>query len=249
MSFNKKNHKEAQSHGNIESMLRNKNGYNINKELQENNPDTVNNNQLESQHKGSSHSMYENQLEASRKGASNSIAENRLDTEPKMYNDKRNKDVWDTTVKPNDSLAQAYDNHKKEVFDEVERESKAAQQLDEETDFWDEFVGYQMLGTPTKIINNNEDSQLPNNPDRFKGLDKVKISVDPNETIESVLKDQDKFRKMVMASLSDADAMIYSIYKQANKESRKLTESEIKQINDINSGKARILSGHIELVD
>lgn len=247
MSFNSKQYKESQSHGNTESMLRNKSEYNINKDLGENNPDTITDNQLELNRKESSHTLYENQLDNSRTGSAETVVENGLDTSEKMYNDKRNKKVWNTKIKPNDSLAQAYDNHKKEVFDETEKNNKAAQQIDEETAFWDEYVGVQMLGKQTKIVSNSENSQLQNDSSRFVNLDKIKISVDPNETIDSVLEDQNKFKKMVMASLQDADALIFGICKKASDEKRELSIEEQQQIKDINSGKARILAGHIEL--
>ena len=67
----------------------------------------------------------------------------------------------------------------------------------------------------------NSTSQLPNNPNRFKG---------------------DKVNKMVMASIKDADAMLFHIYATAAKSRRNINNEEKQQIVDINSGKMRLMA-------
>jgi hypothetical protein len=111
---------------------------------------------------------------------------------------------------------------KEEKFKKAEDTSK------KDTAFWDKYVGLQ-LEEDTKNIKKNlpsSGSQLPNKPERFG-------------------KDVDK---MVMASLKDADAMLFHIYAQASKNGRDLTEEEKQQVVDINSGKARILAQMVEPV-
>lgn len=84
-------------------------------------------------------------------------------------------------------------------------------------------MGVQLEGKMKNIDGNipASASQLQNISDRFKG---------------------DKIDKMVMASVKDADAMLFHIYATVAKENRKLTTQEHQQITDINSGKIRLLA-------
>jgi len=106
---------------------------------------------------------------------------------------------------------------------------KAQDKNKRDTAFWDKYVGVQLEGEgqPTKVKKNipASASQLQNNPERFKGED---------------------VKKMVMASLKDADAMLFHIYAIAAKGSRELNKNEKQQIADINYGKARLIAQMIQ---
>jgi len=106
-----------------------------------------------------------------------------------------------------------------------EKEFVKAEQSDKrDTEFWDKYVGDQMLGMTTKIIDNKQPSQLISN-----------------------YEDRDDFNKNVkmaekVQSLKDADAVLFYIYKKAYMEDREVNEEEKQIIADVNSGKIRILS-------
>jgi len=154
------------------------------------------------------------QLNAARKKAESepTITEYSMDDKEVDFNSKDKKQVMDINVE-----SQEYDNKKTEAFKNAEGKKDTA--------FWDKYVGVQLEGDgqPTKIKNNipGSTSQLQNKPERFKGK-----NVD----------------KMVMASVKDADAMLFHIYATAAKADRKITADEKQQITDINAGKIRILS-------
>jgi len=102
---------------------------------------------------------------------------------------------------------------------------KAEEETKRDTAFWDKYVGMQLEGPgfPTKIDKNVplSASQLENQSDRFK---------------------EDKTKQMIMASLKDADAMLFHIFATASKEQRNLNDKEKQQITDINAGKTRLLA-------
>ena len=102
---------------------------------------------------------------------------------------------------------------------------KAQDSPGKDTAFWDKYVGVQLEGEgqPTKVKDNipASSSQLQNQADRLKGED---------------------VEKMVMASVKDADAMLFHIHATAAKNGRELNSTEQQQIIDINSGKARLLT-------
>ena len=158
------------------------------------------------------------QLDAERKNveAEPSITEASMDQKEVDFKSKDKKQVMDINVE-----TQKYDNDKAAALKAAEGKK--------ETAFWDKYVGVQLEGTgqPTKIKDNipNSTSQLPNNPERFKG---------------------DKVNKMVMASIKDADAMLFHIYAIAAQEGRKLTKDEDQQVVDINSGKARVMAQMVQ---
>ena len=159
---------------------------------------------------------FETQLEAGRINKDIlKVTEKALNEENKVYNDKRS-DIWDTDITAINIETEKYNQEHLKAFTK-------AQKNDSETAFWDKYVGVQMEGPITKIDNNIKDtaSQLQNQPDRFK-----------NEDV----------RKMVMASLKDADAMLFHIYATTSKAGRELNEIEKQQIIDINSGKVRLLA-------
>ena len=156
------------------------------------------------------------QLEASRTNtdAEPSITEASMDDKEVHSDSKDKKQVMDINVK-----TQEYCQEHEDSFKQAEGEKNTA--------FWDKYVGVQLEGDgmPTKVKNNipATSSQLPNNPARFKGKD---------------------INKMVMASIKDADAMLFHIHATAARSGRNLSEDEKQQIIDINSGKRRILAGN-----
>lgn len=97
-----------------------------------------------------------------------------------------------------------------------------------DTELWDKFVGEQLDGKSTKQIENNAKSQLHNHVDRVKPL-----------TVDNV-KDNKKLKEMVMASLKDADAMLFHIYSTAA--GRDLTKEEKSLVDGINADKVKIMA-------
>lgn len=97
---------------------------------------------------------------------------------------------------------------------------RKAQDVDAGTEFWDSVIS----------LKDGTISQLQNDESRFKNMSE-----------SDILKNQG-VRKMVMASMFDADSMIYSIYRIAADENRQLTEKENKLIDRINNEKIAILS-------
>ncbi len=160
------------------------------------------------------------QLDAERKNSETepSITEADMDQKEVDFKSKDKKQVMDINVE-----TQKYDTKKIKALKAAEGKKDTA--------FWDKYVGVQLEGTgqPTKIKDNipASASQLPNNPDRFKG---------------------EKVNKMVMASIKDADAMLFHIYATVAKAGRNINKQEKQQITDINAGKMRIMAQMIQPV-
>lgn len=109
---------------------------------------------------------------------------------------------------------------------EYEKEFKKIQgSIDRDTDFWDKFVGEQLLGEPTKIVDNSQYSQLLSNYENRKDFAEHKKEVKKKASV-----------------LKDADAMIYYIYRNAAQEKREINKNEEQMIQDISSGKIRLLA-------
>jgi len=224
------NKKEAQSHGNYESML------------QENNkklglkPDNTStyNYELQIQRKGNDPTAYEKRMQEKRTGSNDTITEKSLNQNDKVFNEKRNSETWDKDALTINILEESYDQNKTKAI-------KEAEEKDRDTGFWDDYVGVQMISPKTTITNNVQESQLENASERFADLQNVDMSnLKPDEAINSVLEDVNKVKKMVFASLNDADAMLFNIYyKSAN---RDLTKEETQMVKDINSAKIRIIA-------
>jgi len=158
------------------------------------------------------------QLDKARKNAETepAITEAHMDKKEVDFNSKDKKQVMDINVE-----SQKYDNEK------INAHKKAEGKKD--TAFWDEYVGVQLgdNGYPTKVPANRPESisQLQNRPGRFKDT---------------------KVEKLVMASIKDADAMIFHIYATAFKNNRDVNKEEEQQIVDINSGKTRLIAQMVE---
>ena len=179
---------------------------------------------------------YNNQLIESRTGTNNAIVEKALNQNPKLYLDKRNEKLVGSPLKATDLMSEAYDQKKAKAYSDFQDgESR-------DTSFWDEYVGEQMLGPMTKIVDNKQNSQLENDPSRFKNLDEtMPIAESQAENTKRNTK-SDKVEKMVMASLQNADAMLFHIYGSAAKKDRGLNDKEKQIVNDINSGKMRVIA-------
>ena len=158
---------------------------------------------------------FNKQLDAERKNveAEPSIIESQMDDKEVTFGDKTE------GVMPINVKTEEYNQKHLEDF------KKAEASPERDTSFWDKYVGVQLEGDgmPTKIDKNvsPSGSQLQNHPDRFKGGD-----VD----------------KMVMASIKDADAMLFHIHATASKQGREVNNIEKQQIIDINSGKTRLMA-------
>ena len=156
---------------------------------------------------------FNTQLEAARKNETDvAITEAGMDDKITDFKAKDKKQIMDINVE-----SQKFDDKKVEEFKKAQEDSK------KDTAFWDKYVGVQLEGKMKNIDNNISDSasQLHNKPERFKGK---------------------KIDKAVMASLQDADAMLFHIYANAAKTGRDLTEDEKQQITDINAGKMRLMA-------
>jgi hypothetical protein len=163
---------------------------------------------------------FESQLEKARSDSPGCIVENCLNTKPTVFNLKRDDRTHDRPAKSQDLVAAAYDQKQREALAEANKGQ------DRDTEFWDKEVGIQMIGKPTKIVSQNQKSQLPNTPDRFKNLEPDLLQ---------------KVDDSVIAKLCSADKMLFHIYATAANNDRKLTTTEEQQVKDINSGKIRLL--------
>ena len=120
---------------------------------------------------------------------------------------------------------------KKNVVEREKEYQKAVNAGDSDTSFWDKYVGQQLdKDQITKITNNIQSSQLISNYDTREDFNKKNPSIGKKVPVA------------VDEILKDADAMLYFIYRTAEEESRELSDKDKQIINDINSGKIRILS-------
>ncbi len=157
---------------------------------------------------------FEKQLDAGRKNETKiSITEASMNNKIVSVGDKTQ------TIMPINIKTEEYNKKRIDEFKESENSAET------DTSFWDKYVGVQLEGTgfPTKVDNNvpSSGNQLANNPDKFKG--------------ENVVS------KEVIASIKDADAMLFHIYATVARGGRNLTDDEKQQIIDINYGKRRLI--------
>jgi len=172
--------------------------------------------------------VQENRMDTRRQGEDdNKVIEKNLNTNDKLEIADRN-DIWDTTIKPENLLSEAYDQKKLKAFKD---NMKTNQERD--TEFWDKYVGEQMIDKDdiTKIVKNNAPSQLPNKSDRFK-----------NMTPKDVIKNKTNIKKRVMASLKEADANLLNTYLVAFSNNRDLNKIEKEKISKINNYKKKIIA-------
>ena len=158
------------------------------------------------------------------------ITEGALDKKPKLYNNKR-LEYEGKNVMPINLMSEAFHQKKEEDF-------KKAIDAEKDTDFWDKYVGVQLEEEKTTVDKNVPDGELPNDPDRFKGISKK----EPN-----TIKDQ-KVEQLVSASaeqkekIKDADAILFHIYARVHQEGRVLNKVEKQMVEDVKAEKIRIIA-------
>jgi len=141
-----------------------------------------------------------------------------------------------------------------EAFDRKYRDAFAKANNDGNTAFWDKYLGVQLDGERTKVPNNvpESGSQLPNHPSRFtsfKGLPTESSAITNRENLGKEVtvkpmegyKGNEKAQKMVVASLRDADRLLFHTYLTAAKANRELNAEEKELVAGINRDKAKAL--------
>ena len=181
---------------------------------------------MASQHKDQDATVpFNKQLEAARSGTMEGVTEKQLNKAPKLFNERRDDTAYGRGIPAVNLVAEGYDQKKTEAW------NAAQEKQSRDTEFWDKMVGAQMIGEPTKIVSNDQSSQLVNHPDRFKGL-------------KPDLSNEKEYNEFIEASLKHSDRMLFHIFANAASLGRKLTSSESQQVIDINSGKARLLASY-----
>lgn len=99
-----------------------------------------------------------------------------------------------------------------------------------DTGFWDKYLGVQLQGKRTKVPAqvSNVDSQLQNAFDRTKSLK-------PDDMGQHA-----GLKEMVMASMKDADAMLFFLYHKAASEKRELNAEEKTLVDGITADKVKL---------
>ena len=162
--------------------------------------------------------IYEKQLEDVRVGAANVITEKQIDGKTDGYQKMR--EVTDNLVT---EMAKETETKRAEDYNKANFADKR------DTSFWDDYVNTQIPADDvTKISDNHQPSQLVENYDSREDFNKQ------NNDIK-------KSAQVKVQTLSDADAMIFHIYRKAAQLKRELTSQEREQIQSINSGKIRLL--------
>jgi len=162
--------------------------------------------------------IYEKQLEDVRVGSANEIVEKQMNKKTDGYQKMREKT----------------DNYVEEMAKETEDKrakdyNKANYAGKRDTAFWDDYVNTQIPADDvTKVSDNHQPSQLVENYGSREDFNKE------NNDIK-------KSAQVKVQTLSDADAMIFHIYRSAAQSKRELTLKEREQIQSINSGKIRLL--------
>ena len=190
------------------------------------------------QHKNKDNTKhYEMQLDEARTAdTGDRTLEGKLDKDKTVYNQRRLDKAYSQKIKHQDMVAEAHDQAKYEAYREVDGS------IDQETMFWDKYVGTDVPDKKTKIVSNQQKSQLANHPDRFKGLNKTTPVNEQYKDDASAMTKTDKMYDLVSASLKDADAMLFQLYASAARENRDLNEADKESVNNINAGKAKMLA-------
>lgn len=125
------------------------------------------------------------------------------------------------------TIAKPLMDYSKDAENKLEEDFVKASEKNRDTDFWDKFVGDQLLGEDKKIIVNRQPSQLLSNFKTREDFNKENPSIDKKASVEL---------------LKDADSMLFYLYKTAATENRELNTAEKQIADDINSGKIRLLA-------
>ncbi|MFW6026630.1 MAG: hypothetical protein ACOCRX_09835 [Candidatus Woesearchaeota archaeon] len=183
-------------------------------------------------HKDIKKVINENRMDKERQGSDdNKVIEKNLNTNKNLEIADRNKE-WDTTIKPENLLSEAYDQEKLEVFNQNLDDKK-----ERDTSFWDDYVGDQMDESErTKIIKNKSNSQLHNKSERFNNL-----------TPENVIENKNfSYDEKTAVALKKADADLLNIYLTAFSQKRDLNNNDKYKISMINNYKKKILSQQLK---
>lgn len=159
------------------------------------------------------------QLDGGREKVAEQTTEAQLNSATGSMIPHRNDNNESLPVKPLDVLNAAQEEERLKAYKEAEKGLVG----EDDTNFWDEYVNKALGDAP---------SQLANNPDRFS-----KLTTDVAD-----LSERAKVKDMVMASLKDADAMLFAIHFKAAKEKRELSAEEQKLVDGITSDKVRVLA-------
>ena len=181
---------------------------------------------------------WETQLGADRDGEDHpGTLEAKMDQNKQVYNLRRTDKAYANPVPQPQGIAEAHDQKHYEVV----RKAEGAQ--DQETMFWDKYVGVDVSDSvKKKVPSNNHKSQLQNHPDRFKSWRKSMPVNEKMQEDEKSFRKEDKIYDMVTASLKDADAIVFQLFAKAALEERELNDQEKQQLSDVNSAKARLLA-------
>lgn len=153
-------------------------------------------------------------------GVEDSILEKRLDKRDSNY-PHRQDNIDDATMKPIDALAEAQDTTRREALQKKNEKGKNRPLLDKDP-------GSQMLDGPHHNIPArvpDSGSQLPNHSSRFT----------------NILSSSEK-GKEVLASLRDADSILFHMYYKAAQDGRELSEAEKKVEDQISEDKKNIIA-------
>lgn len=177
---------------------------------------------------------YENRMSEARLGSPDNISENQIDNSKSYYPHRQNNEAR-PHIKPNDLLAESYDQAYYAKFADADDAQS--------TEFWDKEIGVQLSGEKTTIVSQvpANGSQLQNHPDRFKSTKERETAdgIDPSGS-DSAVKDDNK---MVMtSSLQKIDEQIFQLFYKASSSDRELTSEENSRIDELTVAKTELLS-------
>jgi len=177
---------------------------------------------------------HENRMDEARSGSPEKVSENQIDNRKSYYPHRQN-DEPRPHIKPNDLLAESYDQSYYAKFADADDAQS--------TEFWDKEIGVQLSGEKTTIVSQvpANGSQLQNHPDRFKSTKERETAdgIDPSHSDSAVKNDE----KMVMASsLQKIDEQIFQLFYKASSSNRELTSEENKKIDELTIAKTELLS-------
>jgi hypothetical protein len=167
--------------------------------------------------------IYEKLQEDVRTGSPDKNTEGQLNEGSTKYNDAEHR---------SDGGEPLMDYHKKTENEEIADFTKANSGMKRDKMFWDKYVnsqippkgGNESLNELTKIVDNDQSSQLLSNYDTREEMREATPAV-----------------KSASADLKDADAILYHIYREAAENGRELTDQEKQATEEINSYKTNTL--------
>lgn len=170
---------------------------------------------------------------------SGSTIENRIGTRESYVKHRRHDNKQHSAVKPNDLLAEAYDQKRSAKL-------KSATNVGD-TDFWDEFINNQLSGNDKTTIVSQigaGSSQLQNHPDRFKNM--ARNSMPDPETVDDTLKKNRRQLSSTASAVKEVDKELFQIFYKAAKAERDLTSKEQAKVDFLNGQKEKILREDVQ---